>query len=56
MEEMREDNKGLQLLDDDDYFTILDHLNLLIFTIKGKEGLIFDIQEPSGRDAPVRVR
>ena len=32
---MQDNNEGMQLFDDDDYFTVLDYLNGLIYTING---------------------
>ena len=35
LQEMQDNNEGMQLFDDNDYFTVLDYLNGLIYTING---------------------
>ena len=54
---MQDNNEGMQFFDDADYFTVLDYVNLVIFTINGVGGNIVEIQDPSNGGAPeVRVR
>ena len=35
MQEMQDDNEGMRLFNDDEYFTVFDYLNGLIFPING---------------------
>ena len=35
LQEMQDNNEGMQLFDDDEYFTVLDYVNGLIYTING---------------------
>ena len=35
LQEMQDNNEGMQLFDDNDYFTVLDYLNGLIYSING---------------------
>lgn len=44
---MQDNNEGMQLLDDYEYFTIVDYLNAMIYDINGVDGSIIDVQEPS---------
>ena len=43
IQEMQDDNNGMQLFNDNDYFTVLDYVNLLIFTINGVGGQIVNV-------------
>jgi hypothetical protein len=47
IQEMQDNNEGMLLFDDNDYFTVLDYLNGLIYTINGVGGTVVDIQHPS---------